>query len=379
MFPRQTAPEKRRFAWARPLAAALCVCAALLPVLLFVPASVAAETAAAPELGRRFAQEAHNRLGAALEEFTYVKKHYRIPTGSLPARPGESGFGASRDSEEILAVIQGASELLGEETVVAWTPETVLRPDSYVHYYYDETILVLVWQELSDDRICTWCEVKLSDPSQLRRKLAGDTYGWPIQMTASELAAEDNAVAAVSGDFYAFRTCGIHVYQGALRSVAGDMADTLFVTADGDMFPVRQWQINTWSQAWSFLNGRDIAFSLAFGPVLVENGKNVTPWDYTWGEIQEAYARAAIGQVGRLHYVFVAANCNQYGGHRFLATEVADMMIAHGCPMAYNLDGGQTAEVILGGAVMNRPEFGYERQVSDVLCFASALPGGGGA
>ena len=53
-------------------------------------------------------------------------------------------------------------------------------------------------------------------------------------------------------------------------------------------------------------------------------------------------------------------------------------MLEHGCEMAYALDGGQTAEVILNGKLMNRPEFGYERQVSDALCFASALPEGGG-
>ena len=54
-------------------------------------------------------------------------------------------------------------------------------------------------------------------------------------------------------------------------------------------------------------------------------------------------------------------------------------MIDHGCNMAYAMDGGQTAEVILGWQLMNTPEFNIERQVSDVLCFASALPEGGAA
>ena len=78
-------------------------------------------------------------------------------------------------------------------------------------------------------------------------------------------------------------------------------------------------------------------------------------------------------------YLFLAANCGSNGAYRFTGQEAAQLMIDHGCTMAYNMDGGQTAEVILGGQLMNLPEFHMERQVSDVLCFASALPEGGAA
>lgn len=375
--PEDRAAPRRKLGWWGALSA-FTAALTLLLVLLYVPASTSAATAAAPELGRRFFQEAHNRLGESLREYAYVKKVYRIPTGSLPARPAEDRFGATRDPAVILALLEQAEELLEGEGAVAWSPETVLAPDSYIQYYYDETILVLTWQELSEDRICTWCEVKVADPTQFRRKLAGDTYGWPIQAAASDLAVQDNAVAAVSGDFYAFRNCGVHVYQGALRNVFGQ-ADTLFVTAEGDLRMVRQGQIQTWEQARRYMAENNVAFSVAFGPILVENGVNVTPSGYPWGEIWDEYARAAISQVGHLHYLFLAANCNVWGGHRFTALEAAELMLNHGCDMAYALDGGQTAEVVLGGSLVNRPEFGYERQVSDVLCFASALPEGGGA
>ena len=372
-------PEKgRRLDWLWLALSAAAAALALALVLLYVPANTAAYVPAAPELSRRFAQEVHNRLGDELRDFTYVRKHYRIATGDLPSKPVEGRYRSTTDPAEVEAAIAAASELMGEETVVAWSPETELVPDSEIQYYYDETILALVWKEQTKGRICTWCEVKVADPSQFRRKLAGDTYGWPIQTTASELAAEDNAVAAVSGDFYAFRTCGIHVYQGELRNVSGDTADTLFVTTDGDMLMVPQWTINSWQEAWGYLASHDIAFSLAFGPILVRDGVNVTPAFYTWGEIDAEYARAVISQVGKLHYVFVAANCTKWDGPpRFTAREAGDLMIEHGCDMAYALDGGQTAEVIFNGRVANRPEFGHERQVSDVLCFASALPEGG--
>ena len=352
---------------------------ALALVLLFIPARVAAAARPSPEIQERFFQQTNDLLEQKLEGYTYVHKHFRISAGSLPARPLEGGFGATDDPAQVLAVIERASDLLGEEVVVGWTPETELRPGSYVKFYYDETILVLTWQELDDGRICTWCEVKLSDPSQLRRKLAGDQYGSPVQMPATMLAWQDNAVAAVSGDFYAYRTAGIHVNDGLIYLVSGWNADTCFFNRDGDMLFVHRNEIANWTQAENYVRENDVLFSVAFGPVLVENGQITIPWDYPWGEMRDSYARAVLGQVGHLHYLFLAANCGTNGANRFTGQEAAQLMIDHVCTMAYNMDGGQTAEVILGGQLMNLPEFHMERQVSDVLCFASALPEGGAA
>ncbi|MBQ3276807.1 MAG: phosphodiester glycosidase family protein [Oscillospiraceae bacterium] len=348
-------------------------------VLLFVPAQVAAAPRTAPEVQERFFQQTNNLLEQNLEGYTYIHKHFRISAGALPSRPLDSGFGATDDPEEVLAVIEGASDLLGEEVIVGWTPETVLRPGSLVRYYYDETILVLTWQELSGDRVCTWCEVKLADPSQLRRKLAGDQYGSPVQMPATMLAWQDNAVAAVSGDFYAHRTDGVHVNDGLISLVSGWYADTCFFNRDGDMLFVHRNEITNWTQADNYVRENDILFSVAFGPVLVENGQINIPWDYPWGELRETYSRAVLSQVGHLHYLFLAGNSGSNGYYRFTGREAAQLMIDHGCVMAYNMDGGQTAEVILGGQLMNVPEFHMERPVSDVLCFASALPEGGAA
>ena len=371
-------PRRRGSGW---LTAAMVILPvlSLLLVLLFIPARVAAATVSAPEVQERFTQQTSNLLEQNLEGYTYIHKHYRISAGSLPAKPLESGFGATDDPAEVLSVIDRASVLLGEEVIVGWTPETALRPGSQVKYYFDETILVLTWQELSGDRICTWCEVKLSDPSQLRRKLAGDQYGSPVQMPATMLSRQDNAAAAVSGDFYAHRTAGIHVNNGLIYLVSGWNADTCFFTRNGDMLFAHRGEITNWTQADTYVRENDILFSVAFGPVLVENGQINIPWDYPWGELYETYSRAVLSQVGHLHYLFLAGNSGSNGYYRFTGQEAAQLMIDHGCTMAYNMDGGQTAEVILGGEMVNLPEFHMERQVSDVLCFASALPEGGAA
>ena len=376
-LPEEELPEEASEKHTHPLPALLSfllvvLCLALVGVLL--PAHTAQSVTAAPGL---VARENDDLLGAALEGYAYIHKHYRIPEGSLPAKPLESGYGESADPAVILSVLERASDLLGGETAVGWTPETELRPGTTVQYYYDETILVLTWQELSEGRICTWCEVKLSDVSQLRRKLAGDTYGYSVQFPASQLAAQDNAVAAVSGDFYAFRTAGIHVYNGVLCFVSGDNADTCFFDRGGNMLVVHRNEINTWEEAADFVREHGVIFSVAFGPSILEDGVIDVPFHYPWGENYESYARAAISQVGDLHYLFVAANRGDWSPMHFSTPEVAQLMLEHGCTMAYSLDGGQTAEVLFHGELRSLPEFGKERVVSDVICFASALPEGG--
>jgi len=49
-------------------------------------------------------------------------------------------------------------------------------------------------------------------------------------------------------------------------------------------------------------------------------------------------------------------------------------MYARGLQQAYNLDGGQTGELVWQGAPYNHVDFGAEREVSDILYFATAIP-----
>ena len=44
---------------------------------------------------------------------------------------------------------------------------------------------------------------------------------------------------------------------------------------------------------------------------------------------------------------------------------------------AYTLDGGQTAEIVMMGGPVNYVDYNNERLVSDIIYFATALPGGG--
>ena len=47
-----------------------------------------------------------------------------------------------------------------------------------------------------------------------------------------------------------------------------------------------------------------------------------------------------------------------------------------GCTMAYTLDGGQTATIVTGDQLINRVDYGGQREISDIIYFATAIPDG---
>ena len=125
-------------------------------------------------------------------------------------------------------------------------------------------------------------------------------------------------------------------------------------------------------------------YDIALAPLSViidgevfHDGVDVTPDWYMWGEIDDTYARSALGLLGQRHYLTMNLNCDRPGSPYYnLATlrTAADAMIRRGCVKAYTLDGGQTAEIIMMGGPINHVDFGYERAVSDIIYFATAIP-----
>ena len=57
--------------------------------------------------------------------------------------------------------------------------------------------------------------------------------------------------------------------------------------------------------------------------------------------------------------------------------QFAKNVAATGCIHAYCLDGGQTATIVMNDELMNRPVYGQQRKISDIVYFATAVPEGG--
>ena len=315
---------------------------------------------------------------AALTQLNYVRKQYSIEESALSApAPEQTRFGSTDDPAVIEALLATpiAKQLIGDETLL-WNRDIERIPGTEIKYYLDETILTLVWQEEEAQAVGTFSEVIVADGSQLRRKIAGDEYGSFEFETTTDFAADTNAVLAVGGDFYNHdRACGIVVNQRNIYRFEPDTCDTCYITTDGDMlFSYRQ-QFQEQSEAENFIRDNDVLFSLCFGPVLIDNGQDVTPEEYPWGEINDTYARSALGMLGEHHYLTMNINCQQ-PGYYYLATlrQAADAMLERGCIKAYTLDGGQTATTVFNGQLINPVQFGTEKLISDIIYFATAMP-----
>jgi len=316
----------------------------------------------------------NNTASDALGDLAYIKKIYTInESDTVAPRPDPGKFGSTTDPAVIQQVIDSASALLeGQE--LAWDPNVDFFPGSDIKYYYDDTILVIAWKELIEGKCCTCAEIKIAHGSQLRRKLADNTYGSSVQLKATEMANEVNSVIAINGDFYAFRDLGITAYQRQLYRCNPAQVDSCFFTASGDMLFSYAGELMDFASAQQFIDDNDVTFAVAFGPVLVDNGQLRQIDSYPIGEIHRTYSRASIGLLDDLHYFLMTIN---YEGDCTVTSTInqsAQFMYDKGCQKAYALDGGQTSVMVMQGQTVNKVDWGSERIMSDIIYFATAIP-----
>lgn len=312
-------------------------------------------------------------VGNALDGMEPIRWIWELSDGDLVApEPNPVCFGQTRDPSELQWLLDAAEEKLGVQVSI-FSTDTKIMSGSKVTYYLDDSILSITWKEVRAGGVYTMSEVKIAHVSQFRRYLSDGVYGsdglyWPTKM-----AAQVNAVTAMNGDFYMQRSWGVNVYMGQVRNVK-KIVDTCYITGNGDLIFTRAGELETVEEAQAFADEHQVRFSLAFGPVLVENGQNVVPDSYPLGEIDGHYARSALCQLGQLHYLLVVVNSEN--GNRSMPTSAAfaDQLIKLGVEKAFSLDGGQSAAIVTNDRLINRPTFGEQRTMSDIIYFATAIP-----
>lgn len=355
----------------------ICFAACALMILWYVSAlgntGEAAVSSVSAGIVERYDVYANNANASTLDGIVPIKKVYKIARDQLVApEPDQALFGESDDPAVIQAVIDSAVELMDGQATV-WNQSIELRPGTVVRYYCDETILVLTWKEVVNGAVYTFSEVKIADPSQIRRHIADNVFGSDIQYQPSEMAASVNAVVAINGDFYRFRNLGISVYDEVVYRYAGQSIDSCCIDENGDLIFIKRGEITEEEQAKQFVSDNNVLFSVAFGPILVENGENIAPSNYPLGEINDIYARAAIAQMDSLHYLLATVNTDEVFRNAATIPQFAAELHRRGCVKAYALDGGQSATIVMNDEVINSVEFGFQRSQSDIIYFASAI------
>ncbi len=325
------------------------------------------------------------------------KPHYSLPEGAVLApQANPAGFFTVPVSEaqKVETIIQQAREdgLLREDEAVVFNAGMPFNTGSHyqdIKCYYDETILAVIWKQIEDGNTLTCMEVKVADASQFRRKLTGDGYDNPSDYL-SNLDRSTNAVVSMNADFYNFRVYGVLVYDGKLMKAEDkrylvhngidyryyNCLDNCYITRSGDMLFTYFGEAFTWEELQQYIDDNDIAFSLSFGPVLVDNYETQYHYDgwYPVAEVNNGYSRAGLGQLDERHYLYMSLNHSNEKEARWTMMDFAEFFQSRGVRCAYAFDGGQTSEIIFNHEIYNYIDRNSERWVSDMIWFGTALP-----
>lgn len=362
--------------------AAGLACLALAAALLFMFGTGNRKVATIEQAGEvsygiqdRFDQFVTNTVSDALDGVLAIDKVYWLSDSDLVApKPDPDGYGSSADPAVIQQVIDGAADLLDGQELL-YNAQTPLYADTEVNYYYDPTILVLTWKQLIGNTVYCISEIKIADASQFRRFMSDGQYMSGSKYMTSEMAASVNAVVATNGDYYTKRFYGMVINNGQLLRAEGTRVDACAVDAKGDLHFVEVNEIVDPEEMQKFIDDNDIRFSLAFGPILIEDGEiPKLKLDYPEGETRAANARLALCQMDSLHYLFVVASIEPPYDKGIVLKTFAEDLKTLGCDKAYNMDGGRSATLVMNNQLQN---FIYERLISDIVYFATAIPNGG--
>ena len=325
----------------------------------------------------RYDMYMNNRVSNALDGVLDIKKVYWLSDDDMVApKPDAGAFGVSKDPAELGWLIEQAQPLLNGQELM-FGVDTEIPEWTEVNYYMDETILAVTWKQPFGFSMYTFCEVKLAHPSQFRRFLAGGEYGSEIQLQTTQMADSVNAVLASAGDFYNYRRQGVIVYDGKVMRADAKKVETCYIAGNGDLMFSHVGELGTVESAQKFVDEHGIRFSVAFGPILVENGEPVEiDRNYHLGAPTEPFPRAVLCQLDELHYVVVAVNRERTCTSTISVLGLSEVIRTLPVKMAYCLDGGQTATVAMNGKVLNRLANGSQRYISDIIYFATALPEG---
>ncbi len=206
--------------------------------------------------------------------------------------------------------------------------------------------------------------------SSLKAALADNTYGRNITETTSAIAAANNAVIAVNGDYYGARDSGYVIRNGVLyrATSAGSDREDAVIYKDGSMAFINEGDITAeellQDGAWQVFS---------FGPALIKGGAVSVSENEEVGRSMASNPRTAVAVTKDGPRLLVVSDGRTSASAGLSLYELAEFMQTLGVENAYNLDGGGSSTMVFCGKVINNPTTNgksiKERSVSDIVYF----------
>lgn len=272
---------------------------------------------------------------------------------SSSANSSESSNSLDSSNSSSVAAASGSSYVNGDTSVTVKKVTTGSGSDTVTYYVAD---------------------VKLASADVLKSAFAKNKFGTNIIETTSSMAENNNAIFAINGDYYGFRTDGIIIRNGVIYRDEPARTGLAFYK-DGSM---KIYDETTTTAEKLLADG--VINTLSFGPALLENseipdGISNVEVDTNFGNhsIQGNQPRTGIGIIDNNHFVFIVVDGRSEGYSKGVTiTEFAQIFKDLGCTEAYNIDGGGSSTMYFNGQLVNNPlGKNRERGTSDILYIAN--------
>jgi exopolysaccharide biosynthesis protein len=273
------------------------------------------------------------------------------------------------------SVYASTSTIAGAPTTAAPAAPALVTDTSYTYGATSISIRKVVTGTGNATVTYFVADVVLGEGAQLRSAFAENKFGTNIIADTSTIAEENNAIFAINGDYYGFRTSGIVIRNGVIYRDKGTRQG-LAIYRDGTMALYDE----TTTTAQQLVDA-GVWNTLSFGPGLLQNGQILDGIDKVQIDtnignhsIQGNQPRTGLGMISANHFVLIAVDGRSTGYSRGVTMiEFAQMFKDLGATVAYNLDGGGSTTMFFNGAVVNNPQGkNDERGTSDILYIASS-------
>ena len=279
---------------------------------------------------------------------------------------GMSGKGGSALTGSGDALTTASSDTpISEKFADKYTETTVVTDTSYS----SPDISVTVSEETSADGRITYylADIYVRDITCFQSALAQNTYGSGFRDSIPDMAALNNALLAVNGDYYGNTNEGVVIRNGVIYRANPTDCDVCVLYYDGTMrvmpgasFSVEEAVADGAWQAWTF------------GPALLDtDGSTLSSFSST-NRIISANPRTAIGYYEPGHYCIIVVD-GRGSSAGITLPQLSQLFHDLGCTAAYNLDGGNSSVMVWQNAVINDPS-GGGRESSDALLIAEVNP-----
>lgn len=233
--------------------------------------------------------------------------------------------------------------------------ETVYTDTEYI----DANIQIKLTTHTEPDLVYYVADIRLNSLEYFKTAFAKNKYGRNIREATSTQARNNNAILAINGDYCGYdNTRGLVIRNGTLYRDTPHV-ESLVLMNTGEMI------ISPTTDTGSSLIERGAIHSWSFGPTLVTDGEYANRSSRL--NVKREDPRTGLGMIEPYHYVFIVVDGRSRASDGLNMKDFAQLFIDLGCTVAYNLDGGGTATMVMNDKVVNKPCYGKERNISDII------------